>query len=188
MVEWLKKLFRENNMNEALITQDNILAIIITIRGENVIIDMDLAELYGTTTKALNQAVKRRINKFPSDFMITLTKEEKDELVTNCDRFKNLKHSSSLPKAFTEHGALMAASVFNTPRAVEVSVFIVRAFVKLRKVISENKELAREIAQLERRMAEHDDQLIQIVQALKELLNPDPPPKIYRIGFQSDQE
>ena len=82
----------------------------------------------------------------------------------------------------------MAASILNSARAVDVSVFIVRAFVKLRKVISEHKEIARKIAQLERRMTEHDEQLIQIVNALKQLLKPDPPPKKYRIGFQSDKE
>jgi hypothetical protein len=109
-------------------------------------------------------------------------------VVANCDHLNNLKYSKSLPYVFTEHGALMAASVLNTPRAVEVSVFIVRAFVKLRKIISEHKELARKISQIERRMTEHDDQLIQIVQALKQLLKPDPPPKKYRIGFQADKD
>ena len=158
------------------------------IRGEKVIIDADLASFYGVTTKRLNEQVKRNKRRFPEDFIFQLSQEEKDEVVANCDHLNKLKYSKSRPFAFTEHGALMAASVLNTSRAIEVSVFIVRAFVKLRKLISEHKELARKIAQLERRMTEHDEQLIQIVRALKQLLKPDPPPKQYRIGFQSDKE
>ncbi len=161
---------------------------ILLIRGEKVLIDADLASFYGVTTKRLNEQVKRNKNRFPEDFLFQLNQEEKNEVVANCDHLNNLKYSKSLPYVFTEHGALMAASILNAPRAVEVSVFIIRAFVKIRKVISEDKELARKITQLERRMTEHDDQLIQIVQALRQLRKPDPPPKKYRIGFQSDKE
>lgn len=174
-------------MNEVLITQDNILAIIITIRGENVIIDIDLAELYGTTTKALNQAVKRRINKFPSDFMITLTKEEKDELVTNCDRFKNLKHSSSLPKAFTEHGALQMANVLNSPLADHKSVYIIRAFVKMREMLKSQKNLWEKITALEKKFGTHDLQIKKIFEAIKEL-HQSPIPKRKPIGFKMDDD
>ena len=161
---------------------------ILLIRGEKVIIDADLASFYGVSTKRLNEQVKRNRNRFPADFIFQLNQEEKNEVVANCDHLKNLKYSKSLPYVFTEHGTLMAASVLNTTLAVEVSVFIVRAFVKLRKVISEHKELARKISQLERRLMGHDDQLLQIVQALKQLLKPDPPPKKYRIGFQADED
>jgi hypothetical protein len=156
---------------------------ILLIRGEKVLIDTDLASFYGVSTKRLNEQVRRNRNRFPEDFIFQLNQEEKNEVVANCDHLNNLKYSKSLPYVFTEHGALMAASVLNTPRAVEVSVFIVRAFVKLRKVISEHKELTRKISQIERRLIEHDDQLIQIIQALKQLLNPNLPPKRYRIGF-----
>ena len=102
---------------------------ILLIRSEKIIIDADLAEFYGVTTKVLNQAVRRNIKRFPADFMFQLTKEEKLEVVTNCDHLQNLKYSSVNPHVFTEHGALMVASILNSVRAVEVSVFIVRAFV-----------------------------------------------------------
>jgi len=160
---------------------------ILLIRGEKVIIDADLASFYGVSTKRLNEQVKRNRNRFPADFIFQLNQEEKNEVVANCDHLKNLKYSKSLPYVFTEHGALMAASVLNSTRAVEVSVFIIRVFVKLRKLISEHKEFARKISQLEQRLTEHDDQLMQIVQALKQLLKPDLPPKKYRIGFQADE-
>ena len=123
---------------------------ILMIRGEKVIVDADLAEFYGVPTKALNQAVRRNINRFPADFMFQLNKAEKAEVVTNCDHLNKLKFSPVNPLVFTEHGALMAASILNSARAVEVSLFIVRAFVALRRTISEHKELARKITQLER--------------------------------------
>ena len=161
---------------------------ILLIRGEKVIIDADLALFYGVTTKRLNEQVKRNKTRFPDDFIFQLNRKEKIEVVANCDHLNKLKFSKSLPYVFTEHGALMAAGVLNSPRAVEVSVFVVRAFVKLRKIISEHKELARKMTQLENQLTEHDVQLMQIVQAIKQLLKPDPPPKKYRIGFNSDQE
>ena len=172
---------------KAIIQPARIEKSILLIRGEKVLIDADLASFYGVSTKRLNEQVKRNKNRFPEDFLFQLNQEEKNEVVANCDHLNNLKHSKSLPYVFTEHGTLMAASVLNTPRAVDVSVFIVRAFVKLRKAISEHKELAGIISQIERRLTEHDDQLLQIVQALKQLLKPDPPPKKYRIGFQAEQ-
>jgi len=108
---------------------------ILVIRGVRVMVDADLGELYGVPTKALNQAVKRNLNRFPSDFMFRLNATEKEEVVANCDHLAGLKYSKSLPFACTEHGAIMAASVLNSPRAVEMSVFIVRAFVKLREIL-----------------------------------------------------
>ncbi len=155
------------------------------IRGEKVIVDADLAEFYGVPTKVLNQAVRRNIDRFPKDFMFQLNKNEKSEVVTNCDHLNKLKYSPVNPLVFTEHGALMAASILNSARAVEVSLFIVRAFVALRRAISEHKELARKITQLERKLADHDDQIIAIIQAIKELSGPQPVPKKRRIGFHS---
>ncbi len=108
-------------------------------------------------------------------------------MVANCDHLSKLKYSSSLPYGFTEHGAIMAASVLNSLRAVEVSVFIVRAFVKLRRMIAENKELSRRIVQIERHLANHDEQIIELVKAIKQLLKPDPPPKKRRIGFHAEK-
>lgn len=156
---------------------------ILLIRGEKVIIDTDLADFYGVATKRLNEQVKRNKDRFPEDFMFQLTAEEKSEVVANCDHLSKLKFSKSLPYVFTEHGAIMAASVLNTPRAIEVSVFIVRAFVKLRRMISEHKELARKIGQLEKRLADHDQQILALVQAIKQLMSPKLPPKKRRIGF-----
>jgi hypothetical protein len=156
---------------------------ILLIRGEKVIIDSDLAEAYGVTTKALNQAVRRNADRFPSDFMFRLTKEEKLEVVTNCDHLQNLKFSPVTPFVFTEHGAIMAASVLNSPKALEVSVFVVRAFVKLRQTITEHKEIARKIAQIERKLSDHDNQILVLVEAIKQLMDPKPPPKKRRIGF-----
>src|SRR3990172_11997915 len=105
--------------NTQVIPVDIIENKILLIRGQKVMIDRDLARLYGVPTKVLNQKVKRNIEKFPADFMFILTKAEKDELVTNCDRFNSLKHSTALPYAFTEHGALMLSSMLNLPKAVE---------------------------------------------------------------------
>ena len=156
---------------------------ILLIRGEKVIVDADLAEAYGVPTKALNQAVRRNKERFPDDFMFQLSKEERIEVVTNCDHLKNLKFSKTLPFAFTEHGAIMAASVLKTKRAIEVSVFVVRAFVQLRELIAGHKELAVKIQQLERALADHDQQILVMVEAIKQLMSPQLPAKKRRIGF-----
>jgi hypothetical protein len=156
---------------------------ILLIRGEKVIIDADLAEFYGVPTKRLNEQVKRNANRFPNDFMFQLSTDEKAEVVANCDHLEKLKYSKSLPYAFTEHGAIMAASVLNAPRAIEVSVFIVRAFIKLRQFIAGQKELQRKISQIENRLTEHDVQIVELVSLIKQLLNPKLPPKKRRIGF-----
>ncbi len=108
-------------------------------------------------------------------------------MVADCDHLSKLKFSRTLPYAFTEHGAIMAGSVLNSPRAIEVSVFIVGAFVKLRRTIDEHKELARKIAQLERRLADHDDQILSLMQAIRQFLNPELPPRKRRIGFKTDE-
>jgi hypothetical protein len=103
---------------------------ILAIRGERVILDADLDRLYGVTTKALNQAVRRNVARFPDDFTFLLTPQEKTEVVTNCDHLRSLKFSPVSPRAFTEHGALMAANILNSPRAVAMSVYVIRAFVR----------------------------------------------------------
>ena len=172
---------------KALVPVEKIEQRILLIRCEKVIVDADLAEFYGVPTKRLNEQVKRNKDRFPDDFMFQLSAEEKSEVVANCDYLSKLKYSSSLPYVFTEHGAIMAASVLNSSRAVEVSVFIVRAFVKLRRMIAENKELSRKIVQIERHLADHDNQILELIKAIKQLLKPDPPPKKRRIGFHSDK-
>jgi hypothetical protein len=111
-----------------LVPLERVTQSILVIRGQKVMLDADLAELYATTTKRLNEQVKRNRARFPADFMFPLTNEEKAEVVANCDHLSRLKFSSVLPMAFTEHGAIMAASVLNSARAVEMSVFVVRAF------------------------------------------------------------
>jgi len=156
---------------------------ILLIRGEKVIVDTDLAEFYGVPTKRLNEQVKRNKGRFPDDFMFQLSPDEKAEVVANCDHLENLKYSTTLPYAFTEHGAIMAAGVLNTSRAIEISVFIVRAFVKMRQMVAGHKDLQRKISQIERRLTDHDEQIIELVNLIKQLLNPEPPPRKKRIGY-----
>ncbi len=155
---------------------------ILLIRGQRVMIDRDLAELYGVTTKVLNQAVKRNKERFPADFMFMLTKNEKNELVTNCDRFNSLKHSTSLPFAFTEHGAVMLASILNSQEAVEASIYVVRAFIKLREILLTHKELALKFKELEMKIETHDEQITAIMEAINQLLKPPDVPK-RKVGF-----
>ncbi len=157
---------------------------ILLLRGQRVILDADLASLYGVETKVFNQAVKRNIERFPQDFMFQLNPEEKDELVTNCDRFNRLKHSTSLPYAFTEHGAVMAATILNSPRAVEVSVYVVRAFVELRSAIARHEELSHRLTELEGRVDKHDEHIVLLVEAIRQLALPPDSDGNRRIGFE----
>ena len=122
---------------------------IFTLRGKKVMIDRDLAELYGVPTYRLNEAVKRNIKRFPDDFMFKLNNDELKELIANCDRFEKLKHSSSNPNAFTEQGVAMLATVLNSDIAIAINIQIMRAFVKLRQFALENRELAQRIEVLE---------------------------------------
>ena len=118
----------------ALVSRKQIEQTILLIRGHRVMLDTDLADLYGVTTKRLNEQVKRNRNRFPADFMFQLTSTEKAEVVANCDHLKKLKFSPVRPFVFTEHGAVMVASVLNSKRAIEVSIYVVRAFVALREM------------------------------------------------------
>ncbi len=155
---------------------------ILLLRGYRVMLDADLAEVYGTTTKALNQAVKRNRERFPAEFMFQLNRREKDEVVTNCDHLRRLKYSLNLPFAFTEYGAVMLASVLNSPVAVQASIAVVRAFIRLREILTTHKELARKLEQLEERIEGHDEEIVAIFEAIRELMAPpDKPGK--RIGF-----
>ncbi len=156
---------------------------ILLIRGQKVILDSDLAKLYEVTTKRLNEQVKRNRERFPEDFMFQLDSQEQKELVANCDRFARLKHSSALPYAFTEHGAIMAASVLNSPRAVEASIYVVRAFVRLRRMLASHEKLARQLARIEKKLAAHDEQILAIITIIRELTAPPKPTKRKRIGF-----
>ena len=145
---------------------------ILFMRGQKVILDSDLANLYGVPTKRLNEQIKRNNERFPPDFMFQLTKKEKDEVVANCDHLEKMKFSPALPNVFTEHGAIMAASVLNSDRAVQASIYVVRAFVKLRQMLAPYKELAGKLNQLEKKLQNHDKQIIAVVQAIKLLMPP----------------
>jgi hypothetical protein len=156
---------------------------ILLLRGQKVMVDADLAALYGVATKALNQAVKRNRERFPEDFVFQLTAEEKEKVVTICDHLGRLKYSKALPFAFTEHGALMAASLINSPRAVEMSVFVVRAFVRLRQALATHADLARKLTAMEKN---YDAQFKVVFDALRALMA-EPKKKKKPIGFDAKE-
>jgi len=155
---------------------------IFLICGEKVMIDRDLAELYGVETKRLNEQVKRNINRFPADFMFQLDDGERKDLVANCDRLKPLRHSTNNPYAFTEHGAIMIATILNTSQADKMSVLVVRAFVKLREFVLPQAEIARRLDDLEKKAGEHDKAIQQLVIAIRQLMLPEEKSK-KKIGF-----
>ena len=168
------------------------------IRGLRVMVDADLAALCGVATKALNQAVKRNVNRFPPDFRFQLTEVEKAEVVTNCDHLKNLKFSKTLPYAFTEHGAIQAANVLASPPAVAMGIYVVRAFVHLREAANLHADLAKRLADLELKTDHlelaHDTfsrnaktQLRQLLEAVRALTAPPDPPK-RPIGFVTHED
>lgn len=164
----------------SLIPIERIEDLIFVIRGHKVMVDTDLASIYGVTTKRLNEQVKRNRSRFPQDFMFQLDADEKKELVANCDRFKTLKHSTALPYVFMEHGAIMLASVLNSEIAVQASIQVVRAFVKLREVISSHRDLARKLVILEKK---YDSQFRTVFSAIRQLMEPLPSKK-RSIGFK----
>jgi len=172
-----------SDLTTALIPVERVERAILVIRGEKVMLDADLAALYGVTTKVLNQAVKRNFERFPPDFRFQLTRAERNEVVTNCDHLAQLKFSPTLPYAFTEHGAIMAANVLSSPRAVVASIMVVRVFVRLRRMLTSHAELARKLDALERK---YDAQFKVVFDAIRELMTPPPPSKKGRIGFRAE--
>jgi len=154
------------------------------IRGHKVMLDRDLAALYGVETKALNQAVKRNADRFPPDFVFRLSDDETGELVTICDRFPTLKHSTSKPLAFTEQGVAMLSGVLRSTRAVDVNIAIMRTFVKLRRMLESSEELSRKLAELE---SKYDEQFRVVFEAINELMIP-PEPNKNPIGFHVREE
>ncbi|MCI0517735.1 MAG: ORF6N domain-containing protein [Woeseiaceae bacterium] len=154
-------------------------------------LDVELAALYGVTTKRLNEQVKRNAARFPEDFLFRLNRTEVEALNRSQTATGSQKHRDPRfpPFGFTEHGAIMAATVLNSPRAVEMSLYVVRAFVRLREWISSNKELARRLdqleARLEKKLVSHDEAIVAILSAIRELMNP-PTPKRRGIGFTAD--
>jgi hypothetical protein len=150
------------------------------LRGQRVLFDADLAELYGVSTKALNQAVKRNANRFPLDFVFQTTIEEKAEVVTNCDHLARLKFSRTNPYVFTEYGAVALANVLASPQAIEMGIYVVRAFVQLRQLTASHQDLAKRLSDLELKAEglelkqqgiNHNtrNQLKQIIETLREL-------------------
>ncbi|MFI5336373.1 MAG: ORF6N domain-containing protein [Opitutales bacterium] len=164
------------------------------VRGERVILDADLAKLYGVGTKALNQAVKRNRDKFPSDFLLQLTSQElfalnRSQFVTGSRQRHRDPRSRTF--AFTEHGAIMAANLLNSPQAIQMSVFVVRAFVKMRGLLTDTRELAHKLALLEKeitsRLDSHELAITDVLRHIMRLLDPPPPPEIppKEMGFHT---
>jgi len=157
---------------------------ILFLRHQRVILDADIAELYGVPVKVLNQQVKRNRDRFPSDFRFQLTAKEHDALRSQfVTSNKSRGGRRYLPYAFTEHGAIMAATVLNSERAVQMSVFVVRAFVRLRELLVTNQRLAGKIHELENRLDTHDSVIFELLEAIKKLMAPAAPSQ-GRIGFQ----
>jgi hypothetical protein len=178
-------VINKKNEDAALLASTRIAQRIFVVRGHKVMLDADLARLYGVTTKRLNEQVKRNTKRFPADFMFQLTAVEienlnRSQFATGSQRHRDPRFA---PYAFTEHGALMAASVLNSERAVEVSLYVVRAFVQLRETLAANKDLARRLDALE---GKYDRQFKVVFDAIRELMTPPEPPKKRRIGFISD--
>jgi hypothetical protein len=149
-----------------------------------VILDSDLAELYGVSVKQLNQQVKRNTHRFPSDFVFTLTKAEDESLRSQIVTSKGKRGGRRyLPHAFTEHGAIMAASVLNSKRAIEMSILVVRAFVQMRQAMAFNQHVVSKLCELEERLDHHDGEIQELVEAIRELLAP-LPVNNRRIGFE----
>ncbi len=163
---------------------------ILVIRGKKVMLDRDLAELYGVTTKRLNEQVRRNSKRFPCDFMFQLTENEKSDVVAKCDHLQALKFSYQLPYVFTEQGVAMLSSVLNSERAIDVNIAIMRAFVRLREILLTHKDLAAKIEALELKYKNHDMKLSEydahieaIFEAIKQLMAPPLVPEKPKIGF-----
>lgn len=170
--------------NVHFVPVERVESLILLIRGRKVMLDSDLARLYGTTTKRLNEQVKRNKRRFPADFMFQLTGKEKARLVATCDHFAALKFSPALPYAFTEHGAVMLASVLNSPIAVHASIQVVRAFLKLRGFLSTQHKLALKLLALEKRLGDYDQEISALFEAIRRLMSP-PAKPVRRIGFHA---
>ncbi|MBU1753888.1 ORF6N domain-containing protein [bacterium] len=154
---------------DQLVPIEGIEAKILLIRGQKVMLDRDLAELYEVPTKRLNEQVKRNVKRFPEDFMFQLTKEERLEVVAICDHLKPLKHSSQLPYAFTEQGVAMLSSVLNSERAILVNIQIMRTFTKLRRILASHEDLRKKIEAMENK---YDIQFKAVFDAIKSLMSP----------------
>ncbi len=179
----------ENTNGKSLVPNELIASRILLIRDQKVMIDSDIAELYGVTTKRLNEQVKRNINRFPSNFMFELTKEEKTQVVANCDHLEKLKFSPVLPKVFTEHGIMMVANVLTSERAIQVSIQIIEVFIKMREILTDNLSLKLDIEDIKKKLSNHSKNIELVFNYLDELIdkkdNENPRTKI---GYKKDTE
>jgi len=166
-----------------LVPAESIVSKIVLLRGEKILIDRYLAELYGVETKQLKRAVRRHINRFPKDFMFQLTREEYQSLRSQFGTLKRGAHSKYPPMAFTEQGVAMLSSVLNSSRAIEVNITIMRAFVQLRRMTDSHAELALKLADLERHIKGHDEQIQTIFEAIRQLMAPPDKKGKKKIGF-----
>jgi len=167
-----------------MLSQQALAGRILVIRGQRVLLDADLAGLYGVDTRVFNQAVRRNLRRFPAGFMFQLSADEFENLISQSVT-SSWGGRRKLPLAFTEHGAIMAASVLNSDRAVEMSVYVVRAFVQLRAVLLDHKALADKLTALERRVSHHDNSLVEVIAAIRALMA-QPKPANRPIGFTAD--
>ena len=165
---------------DALVVQGEISSRILTLRGEQVMLDRDLAELYGVETKRLNEQVKRNSERFPSDFIFQLNENEKNELVAKCDRFNSIKHSTVNPNVFTEQGIYMLSSVLKSKKAIEVNIAIIRTFKKLREFSKHYNALAKQLIDIDRK---HDKQYKELKKALDALIAESEVVDVVKIGF-----
>jgi len=169
----------------AIVLAKRVSSKILVLRNQKIILDTDLSELYGVPVKRLNEQIKRNKQRFPRDFMFTLTKAEHESLRSQIAT-SNIGRGGRryLPNAFTEHGAIMAATVLNSKRAIEMSIFVVRAFVQMRQAVALNQHVVSKLAELEARLDSHDDEIRDLVEAIQELLAP-LPANNRRIGFEA---
>jgi hypothetical protein len=156
---------------------------ILLIRGHKVMLDRDLADLYEVSTGSLNQQVRRNLSRFPDDFMFRLTSEEAKASRSQIATLKRGQNIKFLPYAFTEQGVAMLSSVLNSDRAIEVNIAIMRAFVRLREILSSHKDLSRKLDELERKLGDHDEKFVLVFEAIRQLMNPPSGPTKRRIGF-----
>jgi hypothetical protein len=168
-------------MNKEIIPVERIAQRILLLRGQKVLLDRDLARLYGVETRAINQAVKRNKNRFPDDFTFALSRKEIERISQIVTSSAGLKFSKQV-RAFTEQGVAMLSSVLNSERAVRVNIAIMRAFVKLRRTLETNRELAQKFSELERRVGKHDEEIAAILEAIRQLMSPSEKPR-REIGF-----
>ena len=150
-------------------------------------ISNDLAELYGVTTKRLNEQVKRNIKRFPQHFMFQLNEQEKDKVVAICDHLQNVKYSPYLPYVFAEHGTVMLANILNSDRAIQASISIVKIYIKMRTNILTNKELLLKMEQLEKRVGSQDEKIVLVFKYLKKFVDVQEKPR-KRVGYKRNDE